>query len=45
MVDALLDAITLPLAFTGVHQRAQAWVVVLAWISLGLGFASSLVVL
>ncbi len=44
MVDTVLD-VNVPLAFTGVHQRADAWVVVLAWIALGIGFASALVVL
>lgn len=32
------------LAFSGIHQRAAGWVVVVAWVALGIGFASALVV-
>lgn len=33
------------LAYTGVHQRPEEWFIAIAWVALGIGFASAAVVL
>lgn len=42
-MSAVLDV--LPLAYTGIHQRAQDWVIIVAWVALAIGFLCTFIVL